>query len=507
LEVVTSPSAGSQVSYARDGAAWVYSTHVPTLFGNLSRKPDLDEAGLLAYAVLTPRDSPPFRGVETLGMGSRLVQRRTNTPYVSQWFIVDPTPPAGTVEQWVEQYCATLDEVLAVELPEDGNVSALMSAGLDSTMVVGSAAGILGPDRSITAMCLDPLPPVDGDGRTGNWLYTDLPDAMTMETMWPNVSVVGLRNEAMLTPLDVLPKVFDHNGMPVLNPSNTVWIYQAAIEAAHRGETVVLNGQTGNLNFSWQPIDPAFQLLAGGRAGPAVDALRVRSQYTGRPLWSELAREVARPPRRWVARQKQRRISHREVRTQALVSEAFPMIRADAMERVGLWGRLDETPFSPRRDSRGTWVPGRMTSGYQFIGLGVDPRIRPSDPLSAEPLVRLLASLPPEAFVGLGPDRCFARRTMRGRVPDTIRMRQERGKQAPDAEQWMRHHADMRDRLEELAADPAVSALIDVDGWLARMPSEKQKWTLGFDRTLGVALFAAWNRRWVPRMSQRSVGG
>lgn len=502
LQVVTSPSHGAHLYYTQEGNTWVYSTHLPTLLRQLPRKRALDESGLLAYALLTPIEGPPFRGIEALGMGDRLIQRRGNVPFTSKWFEVDHYPPPGSVEQWVEQYCALLDEVMAVELPEHGDVSALMSAGLDSTMVVGTAAGVLGPNRSITALCLDPFPPLDGDGNSGAWLYTDLPDAIAMQDMWPQVTVVGLRNKDMLTPLDVLPTIFDLGGMPMLNPSNTVWIHQAILDTAQRGEDLLLTGQSGNLNFSWQPPDALFHLLARGQIGPAVDALRIRSQDTGRPMWSELARVVAGPPRRWLASHRRDRLSDDDVRAEAVSSTAFPMIRPDVMDRLGLWQRLDETPFSPRRQTADTWVPGNPMSGTQFFGTGMDPRVRLSDPLSAEPLVRLVAALPEEAFVGVGPNRSFARRTMKGRVPDPIRMRTNRGKQSADADQWMMHHPDAPQRLRELASDSAVASLIDTDRWLARTPTPTQPRTLGFDRTLGVALYAAWYSRWTPDESR-----
>jgi Asparagine synthase len=496
LEIVTSVSLGSRIHYAQDqDGSWVYSTSVPLLIANLARKPALDEAQLLAFALLTPRTRPPFHGVDTLGPGRRLLQRDDNAPTHSEWFVIDPTHPKGSVEDWVEQYCASLDRVLAVELPEEGNVSALMSAGLDSSMVVASAASVLGPDRRITAMCLDPFPPTEGTGDTGNWLYTDLPDAVSMQVRWPNVEVVGLRNDDCLTPLDVLPRVFDHTGTPRLNPWNAVWTYQAAMAAAARGENHVLTGQTGNRNFSWQPPDVVPRLLAHGQVGPAIDALKGRANASGRPVWNETARALVGPTWRYL--RKPPPVSVEAIRATAARRNAFPFVRDDVMQRLTLWPKLDQTPFAPPRTTP-WWTPGRLLPANVLLDMAIVKGVRMSDPLSAESLVRLVASLPDEAFVGEGPDRSFARRTMRGRVPDVIRLRRQRGKQAADTDQWIARRGDFRQRVEALAASPAVAALIDTDRWLANTPSEHTPWTIGFDRTLGIALFVHWNEQWSP---------
>ena len=82
-----------------------------------------------------------------------------------------------------------------------------MSAGLDSTMVAGTAAKLLAPGRQVFAHCLDPTPAARGTGDIGNWRYTDLPDARAMADLWPSLAVVPLRIAPGETMLEAVPCV------------------------------------------------------------------------------------------------------------------------------------------------------------------------------------------------------------------------------------------------------------------------------------------------------------
>jgi hypothetical protein len=492
LEVVTSAMSGSHVNYVQDtDGSWVYATHLPTLIQQLGRWPALDEAELVSYALLTPRTRPPLVGVDTLGTGCRLCQRAGNAPAKSTWFKLDLTVLPGTVDEWVEHYCAEIDEVLRIDLPETGDVSALMSGGLDSTMVVGSAAGVMGRDRRINAMCLDPMPAPDGTGDKGRWLYTDLPDAMSMQRMWPSVSVSGLRNDVPLTPLDVLPDLFDLTGMPVLNPSNSVWMRLGFLAAQARGDEAVLTGQSGNLAFSFSPPDVVAKLAARGRVGAVMDALRTRSSSTGNSMWYEARVALVSPARTAVGRRLRVARTPDESWKRMAAIEQFPALRRETIEWLGLSERLDRvSPFGTRfaRNAVKAGALPRESCFWSPYAHGV----RFLDPLAAAPLVSLVAGLPDTAYVGVGPDRSFARRTMVDRVPDTIRLRLQRGQQAADARQWFTRRPDTAAALMALARDPVVASLVDVDQWLERAPGPERPWTLGFDRTLGVAMYLAW---------------
>jgi hypothetical protein len=426
-------------------------------------------------------------GVEAVPAGSTLNLRPGSAPQASVWFAADETPRAGRVGDFVEQYCAAIDDVMRAELPESGDVSALMSAGLDSTMVVGTAAGVLARagGQRIAAHCLDPFPATDGDGNRGRWLYSDLPDAQSMGELWPNVDVIGLRNDEHLTPIDTLPRRFATTGLPVLNPDNSVWIDLAIRRAAAADHEVMLNGQSGNRVFSYEPPDAHFDAVMRRNPGAAIDAIRARAQATGNSAWWE-ARALLGPMRRPLARARAAAKSIRPAQGPA----ALPLVSAAAMDRLGLRAGLHNSPFYRRPGAKppAFWRPGAV-DGELSLPETLEAGVRTADPLAAEPLVRIVASLPAEAFIGVADGRSFARRTMAGRVPDRIRLRRHRGMQAADRAQWYTDPERLAATMADLAADDRVARLIDVDRLVQPVSIQDPGWVTSWNRALGVGLF------------------
>jgi hypothetical protein len=495
LEVVTGVSPGSGIAYAAAGRGssggteptrWILSNHLPSLLPLLPTRPNLDERALARYLLLIARDHPPYEGVEAVPAGSTLHLSPGKAPQKALWFVADETPRTGSIGEFVEEYCAGIDDVMRAELPEAGDVSALMSAGLDSTMVVGTAAGLLASgDRRIAAHCLDPFPPTEGDGNRGHWLYSDLPDAKAMGELWPNVEVIGLRNDDRLTPIDTLPPRFAATGLPVLNPDNSVWMDLAIRRAAAAGHEVILNGQSGNRVFSYEPSNAHFDVLMSRQPGVAIDAIRERADSTGNSVWWE-ARVLLGPARRPLVRAS---AVVKSIRT-AKSPDALPLVSAAAMDRLGLRASLGESPFyrQPGTKVASTWRPGALTGGLSLPET-LTTGVRTADPLAAEPLVRIVARLPPEAFIGVADGRSFARRTMVGRVPDQIRLRRNRGMQASDQVQWYTDSGRLAATMAELAADERVARLIDVDRLVAPVSIQNAAWVTTWNRALGIGLF------------------
>jgi len=123
--------------------------------------------------------------------------------------------------------------------------------------------------------------------------------------------------------------------------------------------------------------------------------------------------------------------------------------------------------------------------------------VRLADPLSAWPLVRIVAALPAEAFVGVSDGRSFARRAMRGRVPDNIRLRVAKGLQAPDGQRWMPTSAQVDAALDAAAGVPGIAETIDLPRVRAAINSRYgAAWTLPgeAERALGAVLFWLWRQ-------------
>ena len=478
LEITTSASPGSSLVYLPTGAGnWVFANHLPTLFERTGQHPPIDPAAMAAWLIVARGSGTVYRDVRWVPAGAALTLRPGNAPRIAQWVSVDCTPAAGTVEQFVEQYCAALDDVLAVEAPADGDVSVLMSAGLDSTMVAGSLAGVVGAERTVFSYCLDPEPLPGGVSASpavgGGWLYSDFPDALAMGRTWPNVEVEPLGNAAGRTWLDVLPEYFAATASPVFNPANAIWMYEAYLRASERGHRLLFTGQSGNRTFSWQPPRALRSLLLARKPGALIGAMRAHSEATGMPMWLEAGRlvsQVAPWTRELVGRGGPigrgrfggaRRRGARPNEDSRQVAEriaAASYLAPGAIDRLGLGDAIARSALNPEAP---WFYPA-------YFGLGVSlpqdpvPNVRMADPLAALPLVQIVSTLPAEAFVGVADGRSFARRTMRGRVPDSIRLRTARGLQAPDARRWMPSREQVDAALAAAGKQQGIAEAIDV---------------------------------------------
>ncbi len=512
LHVTTSVSPGSSVVFGEvsppHGAgdadrrgAWAVSNHLPSLFTHLGRTPDVDARRLAGFLLGARGNGPVYRGIGWVGRGSSVSLAPGRAPTPRQCFAIEGEPASGSVEEFVEQYCAAIDEVMAAELPASGDVSALMSAGLDSTMVAGTAAKLLAPGRQVFAHCLDPTPAARGTGDIGNWRYTDLPDARAMADLWPSLAVVPLRIAPGETMLEAVPAYVAATGSPVFNPTNAVWMFAGFRSAEARRHEVMLTGQSGNQTFSWEPARGYRALALAGRLGPLVEAMRSRSASLGTSMWWEAGRLAGQllpaQVQAHVRAGSPWRLSRRMADLSAgdedgrLASQAF--LAPGSLDDLDLRPLAGRSAFRSGRGAPRWWYPGYVGTG---VSLPVSPicSVRDCDPLAAEPLVRLVSQLPTEAFLGVADGRSFARRGLRGRAPDRIRLRTARGMQAADARRWFPELEALREMMTWAQNDELLTRVIDVPRLAAAIDARSLDggaWSNGADRALGAVIFRA----------------
>lgn len=459
IRVITSASFGGGLVYRASPTSLQVSNSISRL---LKLQPaDLDLTWCAAATLIGPtRLGTAYRGIDFLPAGHELRWQPGSAATVQQWFSL---PPAGSVtgtpEQWVEQYLDSLDQVLRETLPEAGGVGAMMSAGLDSTMVVGSAARLF--DGEIRAYIHHP---VDGTPEPGGrWLLSDLPDAESMTELWPTIVLEPVVNPAGRTLLDTCPPFFDDHRIPMFNPPNTVWMADSLNRGADRGYRVTLSGASGNKTFSWA-VDTAGVL----------DQFRRRTQ-AGQPAW-RVAASLATPAR---IRAAVRGKSNDETGLRYLQPDYQAPLREEG-------DRATAARFADFQRSQPV-----LSSALSLPFSQAGPN-RMVDPLSAPALFSLVASLPDEAFGKMPSDRAWARRTMIGRVPDQIRLRTTRGSQAADHVLWWRRSPGSVDRLRERLADVRDFIRVDlVMSDLEQALADDTKPSPWLHRAIGLGLFVA----------------
>lgn len=449
VELIAGGTWGSAVAYRDAGDTLYVSTSLPWLRRQGTRDPA--DVLWLAQAMLgsDPPEGTPYSGIGHLPLGHRLRWRPGWPLRVDRWYSPPLEDPRSTAEEWVERYRERLRGVLAEVIgPGTADVHVLMSAGLDSTTVAAFAAELIGLRRRVRAMVHTPLPPAAADGPSDEgWVRDDLPAAQTMARRWPNIHVEPLRNDALETPFDVLPSYYRDEELPVLAPTNMVWVLAGRRRAATAQVGAVLTGQSGNRCYSYRLPRLTGPLLRAASPGAAIDALRARARATGAPLWRVLASDVAGPKL-----SDRRRPRSRTPLPDAGLAYLAPHVRAELAE-------LEQPSLL-----HAPWGPGTsMRENVLSLPLLAGRPTRLVDVLSAPQLLGLVASLPATAFVGVGSGRSFARRVMHGYVPDAIRLRHQLGSQSADAQSVLRDRGGLLVEIDALLADPGVREVLDVE--------------------------------------------
>lgn len=480
--------------YALTDGALVVAGHVRDLIQRLPEPPELDVVRLAGLLVLHDHHRETvYRGVLRLPIGHHLTWRPGQAlPEPRRWFRPDeqdrldlrPGVAAGLMREEV---------VAAVEasLPDDGDVAASLSGGLDSSTVVGIAARVVG-GRGDRVHCLTHVPLPGTADPSAQWLASDGPDAERMAAGLPCATWSPLVNTAGVTPLQAVREVLPLTWGPVLNPSNTVWFAAMTRAADASGATALLTGATGNAPYSRSSAGLAQELvreegwlaLAGEvrRRRAAGDSLRAAA----RQLVIDLDPPLARAAYRSLTRRGPRDV----------FVDTVP-VRRDVVSPESLASlshRLEK-----RFDVRRRWVDFVLRDGSTALVGQHSMTGWWTDALSDPGVEELALRLPVRAWLESGIDRGLAREAARGIVPDHIRLRHTRGSQAADVGRWMAgHEQDYRDVLDQIAASPAGSQFVDVEMLRAELDRglptgpAAQRWNHSWGRAIGFGQFAVW---------------
>lgn len=465
------------------------SVHLRDLVRALDAPPALDLEVLADLMVLhDERTKTTFVGVNRLPLGHQLTWTPGDSlPKVEGWFRpldeeplrIDPRDAAGLMRE-------TVREAVAASLPENGDVAATLSGGLDSSMVVGTAAKLLHPEgRTIHALTSVPLP--GAIERRDNWIVSDGPDAEQMCREVPGLTWTGVVNAGKVLPLETLFPTFERTWRPILNPSNTTWITELVGRAGALSAPLLLTGATGNGPFSRDRAGVVRTLLRQHRYG-ALLREPMRRHAAGGVSWGRMMRSLA-----------------GEVGLGRLRPARAPSIPLAAAMPVCA-DRMDErrsrllTRFDRPRDPQKLWVDLVLRdASMALVGQDLSETVWWSDPLCDPQVVTLALRLPSEAWLQGGVSRGLAREAARGIVPDHIRLRHTRGAQSADLAQVLRGRKQAyRDALDILRASQAAGEFIDLNGLANAVEhaypdgEDVGTWAIVYDRAFGFGLFAAW---------------
>ena len=428
------------------------------------------------FLALMPEEGQSyFEGIETVPSGHVAIVTRDGVSTRRYW-----DPPRRELrlrsrEEYYEGLREQLDRAVACRLRgADGAVAAHLSAGLDSSSVAATAARLLAPSGgSVTAYTSVPR-----EGFTGRGVRNSFADegrlAAEVAAMYPNMEHVLVHGSGR-SPFESLERNFFLYERPFLNLCNGVWVQEILDRAKARGLKVLLNGQMGNMTFSYDGMMLLPQMLRRGRLLRLSRLLRDLRRNRARigtlasatigpflpmPLWQMV----------------------RRLRGRAADISGYSAINPKLVESSRLKERAAElgldTSYRPRQDPHQArcWVYNRVDLGNyvkgELGGWGIDVR----DPSADKRLFEFCLSVPLELYIDGGVRRSLVRNAFADRLPPGVRNERLKGYQAADWHEGLTAgRAQLAEEIERMAAVPLAEEALD----LPRMRRLVDEWPEG----------------------------
>jgi asparagine synthase (glutamine-hydrolysing) len=407
---------------------------------------ELDELYLAQYLIAWPR----YQGERTPGSAARRLPPAHTlavTPDRVQqacYWQFDPQSERRLASRadYAGAMRETFDEAVRVRLRSKGAVGSMLSGGLDSGSVAATAAEMLRHDgRRLMAFTSVPIAaPVPDDMRR---FGDELGLARATAAAAGNIDISTVR-ASRVSPIEGIRRALELFGAPIHAAGNMYWLLELYALAERSGCDVLLNGGLGNPGISWAG-DPLSQPLA----------LQLRQLGMGRWLRRRARNALPRGAAVALAR---RRFDRDGYRSSAIDPGFARRLRLGERELEDP-DTLARTP----RDVRLAWLrPGSSTRGETMSALSARFGLDPRDPTADIRVLAFALSVPDAVFRDPqdGAGRWLIRESMRGRLPDEVRLNRRRGLQAADLVARLRNSAKEVDEvLIELERGPAADYL------------------------------------------------
>ncbi len=452
----------ARLYYSQTSGRLLISTQLGALLAHPQASSDLDLKALGFFVTSKfEQGLTPFQNVRALPGGQILIHCE-GTLLIRRWW--QPDTAIRTRYRDPGDYVLAAQELfehaVRVRLRTTGRVAVMMSGGLDSTLVAGTAARQLRESgQCITAYLSVPEPGFSCSVREG-WEADDSPYATAVARMHDNLRLMKITPGGNCT-LDVASRLHAVSRTPVRNGANHIWFLRSCSEARATGARVMLQGGRGNATISWTGNGALHDLFRQMRWGQAI---RHAGQYLGvggpaalRALAGEIAGEKARKLFRRL-----RGVPRGAGRPgEQLLTAEFRAANKNSLET-----------YAPAPSNRAGQILFMTLPGTQWaVDAIAQEGIEDRDPTGDRRLIELLLSFPLEAFSIAGWPRGLARAMGRGLIPDHVRFRRTRGAQVPELPGIIGlHSAQYRKVLERAQSSgqlrtvleiPRVAALLD----------------------------------------------
>jgi asparagine synthase (glutamine-hydrolysing) len=427
--------------YAVVGDTLLFASELKCLLASGQVDDALDYEAIDAYLTLGffPGPGTPLAGVRKLLPGHRIVVDPVGMRVEEWWRYPEPAPIAGRSEdEWTELLLARLRESVALRLMSDVPLGAMLSGGLDSSLIVAL----------MSEMVREPVKTFSV-GFAGPGDRNELADARLVAEMYgTDHHELELRSEDATVDLETLVWHLDE---PLADLSAVGFI--ALCELARRDVTVALSGQG------------ADELLGGYRRHRAA-AIAERWSVLPGPLARALGRLDGRVPERF--RRPARTIGAPDpaARHLALTGNIDPYLRSALV--AGPLARLDG---SSARRAVAARIPG--SDGALATTLVLDARLGLVDdmlhyfdrgsmahslevrvPFLDHEFVALCSTIPTSLKVRKGTTKYLLKHAARGLVPDRLIDKPKVGFFNAAVDSWFSTHAGRQ--ASDILLDPGA---------------------------------------------------
>jgi asparagine synthase (glutamine-hydrolysing) len=482
--------------YAKVGGLVVFGSELKCVIASGLVSDTLDLEAIAAYLSVgyVPGPMTPLRDVRKVMPGERLVVGDGEVRHERYWTYPAPDPEPGLgVEEWSERLLGELDEAVRMRLMSDVPLGAMLSGGLDSSVIVALMARHMREPVKTFAI-----------GFRGVGEASELGDARRV------AQALGADHHEIELPLTAelgaLERLAWHMDEPVRSLSALGFL--ALSELAASKVTVALSGQGADELFAGYRKHRVMSVAGTWQRMPA--ALRA-------PLAAIAARGPGDIPRLASALQSPDPVS-RLLASSGLVR---PELRAELFS-----GALAEHADAARR-AAGAHLNGAASATPLAAGLYLDAQLGLVDdmlhyfdrasmahslevrvPFLDHRLVETAARMPDAVKVRRGETKHVLRTAARGLVPDFVLDKRKLGFFAASTSQWL--GAGDGAIVDEvlLGSDPRYAEVVE-QPVIERVVAD---WRTGVDHTqflLAVVMLELWLSRYLPRAfaQARSAAG
>ena len=503
---------GDRPLYFHRGAGFfMFASKPSALFTNPRVPMDLDDEKLVVEITTRSREhgETVFRGIERVQPGHAItVGPDSVTPYRHWRPEAIPELRYKRDDDYVEAFQEILRDSVTCRLRTIHPIGSHLSSGWDSSTVTVTAARLLNDSgRGLTAFTSVTHPDWHpGRQYATTALLNEGPMAAAIAAPYRNITHLQIPGPRTLD-FGIVDRHYQASEYPWRLITLLGWQETLHLEARQRGVRVMLSGGLGNRTMSCTGLESLSLLFRRGnvalllrewgalrRAGHPVRRLAASTfgPYLPNAVWSAVRHLYGdHEPNSGLL-----------VGISPLALSACKLSETNRRRYSTEPNRMDDRSF--RRSCTAPFDYGTIWGGFLAA---FDLEIR--DPSADRRLVEFRAGIPERQFLNRGTTRWLLNRAMTGLLPPEMMNQSARGIQSPD---WFNAATyaleDIKGEVSAVAADPRLSAMIDVprlqqllEKWPAQLPGTAD--SLNYRRLLQVVGVARFARLFLERAANR----